>query len=67
MYIKFRLLISWFFSHVELKNIFIPLSTKRFIPLNDGKGWKGVLDVYVFGIRIARFDLTSPWDFHGKP
>ncbi len=67
MYIKFRLFISWFFSHVYLKNIFIPLSTRKFVPLHDDSGWKGVMDVYIFGIRIARFDLAAPWDFHGKP
>lgn len=66
MYIKIRLFISWFFAHVEFKNIFIPLSTKKFIPPNVGNGWKGVIDVYIFGIRVARFDSAAPWEVHGK-
>ena len=66
MYIKFRLLISWIFAHIEIRNIFIPLSTKKLIPPNVGSGWKGVIDVYVFGIRIARFDSAAPWEFQIK-
>lgn len=66
MRLKLLFIFHWIFAHIELKNIFIPLSTKKFIPVHGEKGWKGVMDVYIFGIRIARFDLAAPWERHGQ-
>lgn len=59
--IKFRLFIFWILDHFSLKRVFIPLSTCSFIPAHAGS-WTGVTDVYVFGLRVARFQRTKPWE-----
>ena len=48
------------------KYLLIPFATANIRIITEetffGQKWKGVTDVYIFGIRIARIQRSIPWE-----
>jgi hypothetical protein len=55
---------AWLVDHVELRDILTPLSIRNFKRFTDaGRSYfVGVTEVYLFGFRVARIQLTRPWE-----
>lgn len=54
--------ILWFIGHFDLRFIFIPFAIKNIAPVDhQNRMYIGYMDIFIFGIRIARIQKTKPW------
>lgn len=57
-----QLFFSWATAHIDISFIFTPIALKNTIPPRKNNAlFIGYADIFVFGIRIARIQKTTPW------
>jgi hypothetical protein len=51
----------WIAAHFRPRFVLTPLATRNVVYGSNGGGHTGYTDVFIFGIRVARVQRTSPW------